>query len=200
MRTPASLLPAVALSLAALVVTAPRRGAAYSDGPPPGHTGGFGEPTCAACHLGTGEPAGGRLRIEGLPAGYRPGGRYRLKVILEDPGLERAGFQLSVRTVTGAQAGSLEATGERTEVVTGEDGTIAYARQTSSGVEPVASHRAEWSLIWTAPEVPAASGGPGPPPEIRFHAAANAANYDDSELGDTPYALEATLGATEPAD
>ena len=167
--------------------------AAYSDGPPPAHTGGFGEPTCAACHLPPDPPAEGRLEIEGVPSAYRPGGRYRLAVVLEDPALERGGFELSARTPGGEQAGTLRAVDERVEVVSGEPGAVEYARQSAAGVRPGDPRRSppriEWRLLWIAPD-----GEPAP--EVRFHAAANAANYDDSELGDTPYAARAVV---EPA-
>ena len=36
--------------------------------PPPGHTAGFGEPSCISCHLGNDVNAfGGSVTIEGLP-------------------------------------------------------------------------------------------------------------------------------------
>ena len=52
--------------------------------PPPGHTGGFGEPTCVICHQGSDLNAfGGGVTIEGLPSEYVQGARYLLTVLLE---------------------------------------------------------------------------------------------------------------------
>lgn len=177
---------------------------AYADGPPPAHTGGFGEPTCRECHLDSPErPAGVRLEVEGLPARYRPGRSYALKVVLEAPELRRGGFQLSARFLAGEgagrPAGSLTAAGGRVEVVTapgegrsdspggaGADGRpepVAYARQTLDGsLAPagVAPGRLLWKLEWTAPS-PGPGGGA---PPVAVDVAANASNYDDSEFGD----------------
>ena len=81
MNEPSRWLPLVAFTLfPALLIGAPV-GAVYLDGPPPGHTGGFGEPTCAVCHFDVPEPdpAGG-LVIEGVPEAFTPGERYLLTV------------------------------------------------------------------------------------------------------------------------
>jgi len=61
---------------------------AYRDGPPEGHTGGFGEPSCQACHFG-GElnEAAGTLEIRGLPAVFTPGQTYPLQVVLRRPAM-----------------------------------------------------------------------------------------------------------------
>ncbi len=55
-----------------------------ADGPPVGHTGGFGEPTCQGCHLGNQLNApGGMLGVEGIPAAYMPNERYRITIVLQ---------------------------------------------------------------------------------------------------------------------
>lgn len=148
----------------------PATAGAYGDGPPPAHTGGFGEPDCSACHFAPPAHAGGAgLQIEGVPAHYRMGERYRLDVTLEADGLRQGGFSLSARVEQGAQAG---------EFMPGED----VRPQSASGVvyvghaTPAKGLPAHWTLQWKAPAQCAGA--------VHFHAAANAANGDDSALGD----------------
>jgi hypothetical protein len=178
--------------LAALALVHARPAAANSDGPLPGFTGGFGEPTCHACHFDAPEdPGAGELVLAGVPEAYEPGAEYAVTVTLRDPRLERAGFQLTARfageeggPAAGSQAGRLlppEPRGgsgaeARVEVVEHRKPPVLYARQTRAGSAPVAGHEAAWTVTWIAPEKPV-----GP---VHFHAAANAANDDDSEFGD----------------
>ena len=51
---------------------------------------------------------------------------------------------------------------------------------------------ARWRLCWRAPVGAAASA-------VVFHAAANAADYDDSELGDRVFVASATSRPAGPA-
>ena len=157
-------------------------GHAYPRGAPPGVTGGFGEPTCQQCHFGAdvNEP-GGSLSIAGLPERYTPGETYRLIVRLRRGELGAAGFQLSARTEAGAQAGVLVGTGMETQVQAGAGG-VRYAGHTEAGSGPTAPGTAEWTVAWTAP-----ARGAGP---VRIHASANAADGDNSPLGDYVYAAE----------
>lgn len=155
----------------------------YRKGPPPGHTGGFGEPTCAVCHfdVGTPDPAGG-VTVSGIPGeGFRPGERYLVRLRLNRPGLRAAGFQLSVRTEEGAQAGTLEALDDRGAVTVGERG-IPYAHHTEAGT--AAADSADWVVAWTPP------AGNRP---VHLHVAANAADGDDSPLGDHIYTAAQVL-------
>ena len=183
--------------LALLLAATPRPADGNAEGPPPGHTGGFGEPTCRACHFDAPEePEAGALVVDGVPAVYRPGAEYAITVTLRDPRLERSGFQLAARFAgeeTGAgaaggaeggrQAGRLLASGPRVEVVEHGDPPVLYARQTLAGATPEGDREASWSVRWIAPPEPA-----GP---VLFHATANAANDDDSELGDAVHAATA---------
>lgn len=194
---------------AALLLAGALAAVPYPEGPPPGHTGGFGEPTCLVCHAGEAlNPAGGSLALEGVPETYAPGRRYPLTVRLSHPELGRAGFQLSARfaagDVRGGQAGELaggpeggaadresaagaaggaEGAGPRVAVTPGADGRIRYAHQTREGSE-VRGTAAEWRVVWTAP---ACASAP-----VAFHLAANAGNDDVSEFGDRVYAVERT--------
>ena len=186
------------LAAAATMVVAART--ANYDGPPVAHTGGFGEPTCRACHKD--EPLndpGGSLRIEGLPQRYEPGRTYVLTVVLRRSGMGRAGFELSTRVAdgpeAGSQAGALETSDARASVVPGPPPkAVQYAEQTREGCS-VSGPETRWALRWRSPANAAEGakdrgvegGGRG---DVLIHVAANAANYDDSPLGDFIYVGE----------
>jgi hypothetical protein len=164
-------------------------GVAYVDGPPPAVTGGFREDTCRMCHLDYAlNDSAGSFRLEGIPESYSAGQQYSITIRLAHPQLERGGFEVAARfdsgNRAGQQAGSLEAADMRTVVVKSTDGAVQYARQTRTGSTPESKGSIQWSIRWRAPDD---ASGP-----VVFHAAANAANYDDSPLGDYAYAQEIT--------
>ncbi|HEX2078566.1 MAG TPA: choice-of-anchor V domain-containing protein [Longimicrobium sp.] len=182
-RTAIAAAGVLALAAAATAAGSARyHGRPFPDGAPPGTTGGFGEATCALCHLGAelNDPAGS-LAIEGLPERYTPGQAYRLIVRLRRADLAAAGFQLSARTAAGAQAGTLAGADSATEIRTHAATGVQYAGHTRAGSRPAAPGAGEWVVTWTAP----APAGP-----VTFHAAANAADGDASPLGDYVYSLE----------
>jgi hypothetical protein len=164
--------------------------AAYVNGPPPATTGGFKEDTCRMCHFDYPlNDKNGSLRLEGLPEKYKPGERHVLTIRLTHPQLERGGFEMTSRFASGErmgqQAGSFEVLDARSEVAAGAEGPIQYVRQTFAGSSPEMKGSILWSVAWRSPRDSAAP--------VVFHAAANAANYDDSPLGDYPYSLESTI-------
>lgn len=173
--------------LAAVLALAAGRAGAYEDGAPPGHTAGFGEPDCSACHSGAEKnPPGGELAIEGLPEHYAPGKAYRLAILLLHPELASGGFQLAVRTAEGEPAGELLPASERLQVVT--EGELAYLQHTREGTKTDTDGRIRWEFEWRAPEEPQ---------PVVLDVAANAANDDLSALGDYIYTLEEKLGADQ---
>lgn len=189
--TAVPLVAAAAFGAALVGLVDPRGAVAYVDGPPLAHTGGFGEPTCRACHFDAElNEAPGGLVLKGLPAAYEPGERYRFTVALSRAGMGRAGFQLAARFAgggdAGEQAGELRAVnGDRVEVVRHEASGVLYARHREAGTEPITPDSTRWRLDWTAP---AAAAG-----DVVFHVTANAANDDASEFGDFIYATSRTL-------
>ncbi len=160
---------------------------AFMDGPPPGYTGGFGEPNCQFCHAGAPLNNGAaELELIGIPPFYQPGKAYQLTVSLRRGDLARAGFQLAARYADGSSAGepagSLAALDDRVKVISGwEKGgmPIPYAVQSQLGSATAGAGTAgtaRWRLTWTAPPAAGAS--------VALNVAANAANDDNSEFGD----------------
>lgn len=156
----------------------------------PARTGGFGEMTCQQCHWenALNDPAG-RLTVEGIPQAYTPGEQYPITVTLARSGIGRAGFQLSAREDginmnAGNDAGLLAGDDDRVTVLAGK--RVSYAQHSPGGVQASTGTQV-WKLTWTAPV-----DGP-----VVFHVAANAANGDDSPLGDYIYTAIVT---TRPAD
>lgn len=180
----------LAWPVAVLVVTgtaaaAPRLRTA--EGPPLGFTGGFGEPSCVACHVGSDVNAyGGRVALLGLPGAYEPGTSYALTVLLEAEETSVAGFELASRFATGEvrgrNAGALAPIDTR--VVVSDSSGVSYARQTLDGSVPASSDGASWTLTWVAPT----AGGP-----VTFNVAANSGNADNSPLSDLVYTGEVTV-------
>lgn len=154
----------------------------YREGPPPAHTGGFGEPTCAECHFGAPlNDAAGRVVLS-VPAGFVPGESYRLEIRLDRAEMAAAGFQLAARFADGAaagtQAGTLTPMDGRTAVTVDSATGVVYGHQTLAGSSPVETGATAWVMEWTAPDSGAA---------VVIHAAGNAANDDASEFGDFIY-------------
>ena len=159
------------------------REALHRDGPPPAHTGGFGEPTCRQCHFDVELNApGGELAVGGVPPRYRAGRSYELVVTLRRPGMLRGGFQLAARFADGAaagtQAGALTPSDERSALVRDSVTAVRYVQHTQAGTA-VAGGEARWNFRWTAPGAARVA--------VVLHVAANAANDDDSPLGDYIY-------------
>lgn len=162
---------------------------AYADAPPPAHTGGFGEPTCRACHFDAElNESPGAVVLRGLPdAPERGPSPLGLTVVLHRPGTSRGGFQLSARYAegpdAGAQAGGFEDVDGRVSVTT--DGEVDYVHHGAESTRAEAPDTLRWELRWIPPDDPS-----GP---VVFHVAANAANDDASEFGDHVYTDRAVL-------
>jgi hypothetical protein len=176
----AALAPAQGASRTAAAVTASHR-----DGPPPAHTGGFGEPTCHGCHFDSALDRGpGRVALEGVPDTYQPGTIYLVTVTLSHPGTAAAGFQLAARFEDGTQAGVLQVAGnERSRTAVTAEAGIQYAHHLEDGTTPSSPGSTRWIIQWTAPLTDRGS--------VVFHVAANAANDDWSPFGDFIYSASA---------
>jgi hypothetical protein len=156
--------------------------------PPPGHTGGFGEPTCQACHLGLAlnDPRGS-VEVGGLEATFEPGRPHRISLTVRGEGMGRAGFQATFRLqggdAVGAPAGRVHALDEFVEVARDPDTGVEYIQHTRAGAELV-DGIGQWVFEWVAPDedVP-----------VVLHIAANSANGDDSPLDDLIYQTSVEL-------
>lgn len=185
-----------ALAAALLAAAAPPPKAAYLDGPPAAHAGGFGDDTCHACHFENDlDDPGGSLELDGLPETFDPAATYRITVSLERSGMGRAGFQLAARISEGDAAGSPAGTllaldgDERVQVAVGPDGMF-YAQHTEPGTTLAGPESTSWTIEWRPPAVDGTA--------VIFHVAANAANDDASEFGDFIYTASATTRPTSP--
>lgn len=160
---------------------------AYPENPPVAHTGGFGEPTCHACHFdGDLNDGLASLAIIGIDSTYMPGGQYELAVTMRRSNMAQAGFQLSIRYPGGNQAGSLSIVDD--VVAIDEANNIQYIRHSPNGTVPAADDSVAWTFHWLAPDSADA---------VYFHLSANAANGDDSEFGDAIYQVEHLIRAIE---
>lgn len=157
----------------------------HAEGPEPAHTGGFGEPTCHACHTGypVNEP-GGALSVEGLPESWVAGRQYELTVVLRSEEMGAAGFQLSIRDPDGRAAGALapiDGTVSLDSLMVEGRPRVIYVGHRREGSRVTDPDRVSWRVRWTAPSDPT---------DVWVHAAANSANGDDSPLGDLVYTLQ----------
>ncbi|MBI4478404.1 MAG: hypothetical protein HY651_00090 [Acidobacteria bacterium] len=170
---------------------------AFSSGPPSEHTGGFGEATCTECHIGTALNGGqGSVTVTIRDSGgvnvvtsYASEQTYQITVRVADPqrtntSQSRWGFELSARTLGGQQAGSLTPTNNQTQLVPTFNG-IQYITHTTTGTRAGTTLGVNFTFNWTAPNV---SVGP-----VIFHAAGNAANNSQSEIGDRIYSTSLTI-------
>jgi hypothetical protein len=160
-----------------LIVTAGAAArAVYEARPPLARTGGFGELTCGQCHFGGPERPSGTVSLGGVPERYRPGHAYALELTLADTSARVGGFQIAARVSegpnAGRQAGTLCSIDARVVVATDSSTGVQYASHSIAA--PADSLR--WRLTWRAP-----MGDVG---AVVFHIAANAADDDDSPLGD----------------
>ena len=155
---------------------------AFSDGPPAGRTGGFGEPLCTECHFDNpANDSAGAMEISGLPERFAAGQAYAISIRLRHPDMQRGGFQLAARWMdgpsAGRQAGRLEPVDEHVKVRDSNEVRYAqhgYARDRAKDTDAVT-----WTVRWIAPEKGSAN--------VAVDVAANAANGDFSSLGDYIY-------------
>jgi hypothetical protein len=175
--------PLLAIALAPITLNS------FAEGPFPGFTGGFGEPTCQQCHAGNDLNApGGKLALTGVPDAYVPGQSYAVTVSLSREGLEKGGFQLAARFLSGPSkgkdAGTLAALGPDVQLIKSEDGKTNYVQHTPQGTSAAKPGLLAWKFRWTAPKIAGA---------VSFDAAANASNNDGAPMDDFIYATTKTV-------
>ncbi|MBI3951027.1 MAG: hypothetical protein HY314_11300 [Acidobacteria bacterium] len=161
---------------------------AFSSGPLPGLTGAPGEGNCTECHDSFGEETNrgsGSLTITAPPR-YETGRRLTITVSLSQPGQRRWGFEITAcATETNEPAGRFVITDPtHTQLVQGENGRF-YVEHTQAGSYAGQTDGATWTFDWMAPET---DMGP-----VAFYAAGNAANNDNTRLGDWIYTVIASV-------
>jgi hypothetical protein len=158
---------------------------AYPDQTPPAHTGGFGEQTCATCHFSDVRDAAPVLSVSGLPPLFTPGEQYTLTLTVTDPGVPRAGFQMSARFLEApceaCQAGELP---PGDGLLRSEQDGITYLSQREAA--SWLRNRDGWQVVWRAPEQAGT---------VVFDIVLNLSDGDESPLGDQIYQKRVTLKA-----
>ncbi|MBM3774561.1 MAG: hypothetical protein FJW37_05290 [Acidobacteria bacterium] len=175
---------------------------AISSGPPIRRTGAAvdGGVTCTACHRdgGAANSGPGRLRI--VASGYQPGVKQNLRVIVDQPGGQRWGFQLTARLASAPaqQAGAFTVnpdtrvrcdSGGPTPATTEApcNGLVEFASHTSASTRPGTASPGIFTVEWTPP---AQDMG-----DIVFYAAGNGSNGSGNPLGDRIYTTSRTIPA-----
>ncbi|MBI3934451.1 MAG: hypothetical protein HY316_07135 [Acidobacteria bacterium] len=157
---------------------------AYSTGPPPGYTGGFSEPNCTACHSTFAVNSGDGSVSIAVPATYASGTTYTIIVTVSDPAQMRWGFELSARTPSGLQAGTLVAGPDGFTQRLADIGSVQFIGHTSDGTRLGTTGGVNFELQWIAPDVSTGL--------VIFNAAGNAANGNLNNTGDRIYTTSAT--------
>jgi len=164
-----------------------------SNAAPLGSTGAPGEQTCAksGCHIGSAINAGkAQLSLDFGNAfnTYQPGAQYDITVSLQQPSINRFGFQVLALDDNGLNAGTLLVTDSprtQTQEGLGPFAGRSYITYRYPGTNPYSNGLGQWSFKWKAPDN--YNGN------VTFYAAAVAANNDGTDAGDSVYTRELTV-------
>ncbi len=167
-----------------------------SNAAPLGSTGAPSENTCAksTCHTGSVINSGtALLGIDFNSTTYQANEVYNITVSLQQPNINRFGFQLLALNGNNQSTGTFLITdSSRTQT---QEGIGAYEGRNYvtykyAGTEPYSPGLGEWSFQWKAPSTYQG--------DVTFYAAAVAANNDATDAGDSVYTkqLSITTAAT----
>lgn len=172
----------------------------YAQGPDAGTAGVPGETTCASCHSGG---SGTGTVTVAFPNGttYTPGVKQHLVVTITDSKAKRWGFELTARQAssTSTQAGTFAPTDSNTQLVctqstfqTERQGTtcpttlpLQYIEHTLAGTRLGTTGSVTFAFDWTPPTSNVGN--------INIYVAANGANGDGDDRGDTIHTAKFTL-------
>ena len=173
------------LIIATLAFTCVGTAWSHEDGAPPGHTGGFREPTCTACHFDNDvNSVDGELTLDGVPESFIPGHQYEFIIVVKHLMLQSGGFQLTVRNIDCATAGELSIVDKRAQITTDSKSGRSYAQHSKDSTKTKGI--ISWLIRWHAPMNE---------DKVIINIAANAANDDASAFGDYIYFVEKKLKA-----
>jgi hypothetical protein len=159
----------------------------YSDGPPDGHTGGNGEPTCAksGCHDNAEPNSGSGRGFVDAPPTYIPGEVVQMTIRIDDL-VKRFGFQIKAVDSAGNSTGTFKLQQEEFTQMSEKDGTV-YIKQTEEG-----SGTNGWPVEWTAP-----GKGTG---TVTIYGAFVGANNDSSPDHDSVYLFQHNITEEKTGD
>jgi hypothetical protein len=164
--------------------------AASASGPSPSHTNAPNEDNCTACHVDFPvNSGGGEFKVAGLPNNYLPNQQIPMTVTLNDDAV-KYGFQITAIDSHGERIGTytLPKTDPlQVQLIAGIVGSNVrhYVEHTSDGTLPVLFGTKSWSFTFNTPDRRRG--------KIRFYAAGNAADSDNSPSGDHIYTTSASM-------
>jgi hypothetical protein len=138
--------------------------------------------SCVNCHdtFHEANVGPGSVRVDDVPAVYEPGRQYTLRVVVQQGGRQRFGFQLTAIDKDGDRVGTLAPVSGDSQVnpVTGA-GDRQYINHRQAGTQATSSGARIWQVRWTAPSTDEGT--------VRFYVAGNAANGDGTNQNDHIY-------------
>jgi hypothetical protein len=166
----------------------------YREGPLPNMAGGFGDANCRTCHFENPLNAPGGGLALALPRAYVAGAAYPIQVTLRRKGLERGGFEIAARFAAGSQKGGqagtwvLPSVASLQTVKSQQDPSLIFVQHTTVGSVARTPGVIAWTMSWKAPDSTA---------PVQFNVAANAANDDNSPVGDFIYTKQMVVAAAK---
>lgn len=150
-----------------------------------------GEGNCTTCHVDFPVNSGdGGITISGLPKNYLPGQQIAVTVTVEQDDALKYGFQMTAINKDGGRVGTYAFPTPSPNPLQVISGTVngqerRYIEHTQDGVTPTQFGSKSWNFTFNAP--PRRTG------KIRFFAAGNAADSDQSTAGDYIYTTSRSM-------
>lgn len=181
------LIPVFILSVAALDINSNSAPASSSGAPDEKDCSTAG---CHATYAANSGPGSITVQIEGAPQQYVPGKTYTISVEVNQPNINRFGFQLLALNQANDNAGTLSPIDYTSNQVVSGYGDFAsrkYITYTYKSTEAITPGTGKWYFKWTAPTT---SQG-----KITFYAAGIAADNNGNDAGDYTYTKSISLEA-----
>lgn len=130
---------------------------------------------CTQCHAGSPQTISNWITTNIPSSGYVPGQTYTITLTGTHTGVSRFGFELTAEDSKSNKVGTFTITNSTETGLTNGSHAVTH---TGNGLTPT-NNTKTWSFEWTAP-----AAGTG---DVKFYAALNAANGDQSAGGDVIY-------------
>ena len=131
--------------------------------------------SCTQCHAGSPQTISNWITTNIPSSGYVPGKTYTITLTGTHTGVSRFGFELTAEDSKNNKVGTFTITNSTETGLTNGSHAVTH---TGNGLTP-SNNSKTWSFEWTAP-----AAGTG---DVKFYAALNAANGDQSAGGDVIY-------------